>query len=228
MEKEMKKLLLVAVSVGVFLLVTITVALIVVTPRTKADESDNSSLIPYSQGRIRPLPDVGDNTEQPIISAERAPVSEPVINITAEAAVADSSDGDKVTIQVTAPAAAAVPASSARTSAAPATSTVKQTPAKTASKTTTTVRTTSAKSVNDYWIQIGAYRAMIRAEDARELLAARGLVSIIENREVNGQNLYRVRLGPYTSEKEANHWLAIVKNIDGFSDSQVRQTIRTQ
>jgi len=39
MEKEMKKLLLVAVSVGVFLLVTITVAVIVLSPRAQNQET---------------------------------------------------------------------------------------------------------------------------------------------------------------------------------------------
>jgi DedD protein len=67
---------------------------------------------------------------------------------------------------------------------------------------------------------------MVRAEDAKELLASKGFVSIIENREIDGRTWYRVRLGPYTSENEANYWLALVKSIDGFSDSQVRQTTR--
>ena len=69
---------------------------------------------------------------------------------------------------------------------------------------------------------------MVRAEDAKELLASNGLVSIIENRVIDGRTFYRVRLGPYTSEREANHWLAIVKTIDGFGESQVRQTVRQQ
>ena len=62
----------------------------------------------------------------------------------------------------------------------------------------------------------------------KELLASKGLTSIIETRVVEGRNLYRVRLGPYTSEREANYWLALVKSIDGFSESQVRQTVRQQ
>jgi len=239
MEKEMKKLLLVAVSVGIFLLVTITVALIVVTPKINSFETSDSSSIPYSQGRILPSPETSSSvSEQPVINTENA-------NNTAETAAVDSSDGEKVTIQITAPASTAAPVSSTQrtsvTSSTPtpsvstsstrqtsSTQTAARTTSTSTSRITTAARPASTKTINDYWIQIGAYRAIIRAEDARELLASKGLVSVIENREINGQNLYRVRLGPYTSEREANHWLAIVKNIDGFSDSQVRQTIRTQ
>jgi cell division protein FtsN len=57
-------------------------------------------------------------------------------------------------------------------------------------------------------------------------LAAKGLNSIIDNREVNGQIWYRVRVGPYISENEAGYWLALVRAIDGFGESQIRSTQR--
>jgi DedD protein len=80
------------------------------------------------------------------------------------------------------------------------------------------------KTYNDYWVQTGAFTAKIRAEGVKETLSSKGITSIIENREVEGKTWYRVRVGPYTSENEANYWLALVKSIDGFSDSQVRMT----
>jgi DedD protein len=79
---------------------------------------------------------------------------------------------------------------------------------------------------NDYWIQTGAFSALVRAEDVKETLASKGLSSIIDDRDVDGQTWYRVRVGPYTSENEANYWLALVKAIDGFNESQVRSTQR--
>jgi DedD protein len=78
---------------------------------------------------------------------------------------------------------------------------------------------------NDYWVQTGAFTAKVRAEGVKETLAEKGITSIIENREVDGKTWYRVRVGPYTSETEANYWLALVKSIEGFADSQVRQTV---
>lgn len=235
MEKEMKKLLLVAVSVGVFLLVTITVALIVLTPRAQ-NESFTSSSIPYSQGRILPAPDANKGVEEPVIK-----IDDTKIEVTEVTQPVDTNNGDSITIQITAPVLndtqeKETQVKTTTTTAAPKQTSSGTTVVKIISAKTTTTKTTTAKpsaakpaatrAINDYWIQIGAYRAMVRAEDARELLASKGLVSIIENREINGQNLYRVRLGPYTSEREANHWLAIVKNIDGLHESQVRQSVR--
>jgi len=62
----------------------------------------------------------------------------------------------------------------------------------------------------------------VRAESVKESLESKGIASIIENRNIGGRTLYRVRVGPYLSETEANYWLALVRSIDGFADSQVR------
>ena len=235
MEKEKKKLLLVAVSVGVFLLVTITVAIIVLTPKTQ--EAQFSTSVPYSNGRVQV-------TQQDDISSQTTPSQPAVINTEV-----DRKDGDNLTISIPSPTTAAVPdiaqISDTRNNERPTTAVVKVTEpapaAKPATQTATTKTTTTAKSkpsavtkpttpvktINDFWVQTGAFSAQVRAEDARETLASKGITSIVENREINGKIWYRVRLGPYTSEREANHWLEIVKLIDGFSDSQIRQTGRT-
>ncbi|MDR1839638.1 MAG: SPOR domain-containing protein [Treponema sp.] len=229
MEKEQKKLLLVAVSVGVFLLVTITVALVILMPKVQAQEAAFTSSNTIQPGRINP--------------SEIVPL-QPVINNSQEtnngASVAiDRNDGDRLTIQIPKPSTAAVPDSiettastTAKTPAATvsATTTKKQTtttqPAA-ASKQTSSSSTATSRTINDFWVQTGAFTAKVRADDAKELLASKGLTSIIENREIDGKTWYRVRLGPYTSEKEANYWLSLVKSIDGFSESQVRQTARS-
>jgi len=263
MDKEMKKLLLVAVSVGVFLLVTITTAIIVLTPKTQPQENTYSSSIPYSHrnGRTQPeimppVPAVISNNKEPIVAiAEEIP--EP-------AEITDRNNGDNYIIGVRQPTAAAVPdtrtpsagASSQRPAIDPAqTVTQVRQPASAAQQTQNTSRTQTAnntaasssrnttasssrqttaprpapsRAINDFWVQTGAFSSMVRAEDAKELLSAKGLTSIIDSRIINGQHFYRVRLGPYTTQNEADHWLNIVKVIDGFQSSQVRQTVRGQ
>ncbi|GBU29504.1 hypothetical protein R84B8_03076 [Treponema sp. R8-4-B8] len=231
MEKEKKKLLLVAVSVGVFLLVTITVAIIVLTPKTQ--ETQFSTSVPYSNGRVQV-------TQQDDVPSQNTP-SQPAV-VSSET---DKKDGDNLTITIPSPTTAAVPdvaqiSETQKNNERPAAVAVKPAePAPTAkpaaSKTTTTAKPktsaitkpAAAKTINDFWVQTGAFSAQVRAEDARDLLSTKGITSIVENREINGKIWYRVRLGPYTSEREANHWLEIVKLIDGFSDSQIRQTVRT-
>ena len=75
---------------------------------------------------------------------------------------------------------------------------------------------------SDFWIQAGAFSSHVRAEAVRESLRSKGIASIIENRNIDGRVYYRVRIGPYLSESEANYWLALVRSIDGFALSQVR------
>ncbi|MCL2411737.1 MAG: SPOR domain-containing protein [Treponema sp.] len=257
----MKKLLLVAVSVGVFLLITITVSLVILTPGAQTQEATFVSTIPPTGAR--PIQDIADNI--PAESAEPAEpeISDiptaPILEERPEVAIADRNDGERVTIQIPrppttvtaipdtpqAPAAPVVrpPATPTPAPTTPAVATqppARQTAPTAATATTATPapRTTPTpapaprpaptRTVHDYWVQTGAFSAMIRAEDARERLASQGLVSIIETRNVNGRIWYRVRLGPYTSEREATHWLAIVREIDGFRESQVRQTTRVQ
>ena len=241
MEKEMKKLLLVAVSVGVFLLVSVTVAMIVLTPKAQTQEAAFSSSVPYTH--VRPI----DNTLDQIDEIDGTVV---VVNLEGERPEAvigsDRNSGTRLTIQVPVPESAAIPDAAqtpavtvkvqppaAPAAAAKQTPPASQTPAaqtRSAAPTTpaasrTTASKTTAKTINDFWIQTGAYPSMVGAEDVREALANNGLVGIVSIFD-DGRTWYRVRLGPYTSEKEARHWLAIVKSIDGFDKSEVRQTVR--
>jgi DedD protein len=72
-----------------------------------------------------------------------------------------------------------------------------------------------------YWVQTGSFSTQNKAEGVKEILASKGITSIVENRNVDGKIFYRVRLGPYTSPREADYWLALIKTINGFEDSQV-------
>ena len=199
MEKEQKKLLLVAVSVGVFLLVTITAAMVILTPKMQLQGNASYPSVPFIAGNVQ-----DNNSPNTVTTPETT-------------AVIGKTGDDDLIVQIPKPTTAAVP-NSTETSSAKSTTTAK--PAATTSK------PSSSKTINDYWIQTGAYSALVRAEDVKECLASNGLTSIIENRVIEGKLYYRVRLGPYTSEKEANYWLTLVKSIDGFGESQVRQTAR--
>jgi DedD protein len=225
MEKEQKKLLLVAVSVGVFLLVTITAAIAILSP--KANIQETAYTVPYSSGRLQPAT-VGNE----IPPAPNAQETKPA-QIDNSGSAVDIIDNDSLTIAVN-PKKNVVGVPDSQETPPPARTVAAVTPAaKPAEKPATPkapavkpAATPKAKTTKDYWVQTGAFSAKIRAEDSRELLASKGITSIIENSEVNGKTWYRVRVGPYTSENEANYWLALVKTINGFGDSQVRQTAR--
>jgi DedD protein len=242
MEKEQKKLLLVAVSTGVFLLVTIAVAIIMLTPKIQPQESVFSSTA-HLTGTTRSAETANETSSKPVINNSQE--TKIYIDGNPEPIAIDKNNGDSLTIQIPKPSTPAVPddisaSSAAKTPAVTAVKPAASQPAKaqvsTAGKAVAAKKTaaasssgkTAGKTINDYWIQTGAYSSMVRAEDVKERLSSNGLTSIIENREVDGKILYRVRLGPYTSENEANYWLTLVKSIDNFGDSQVRQTVRQQ
>jgi DedD protein len=266
---EKKKLLLVAISVGVFLVIIISASILIFTPKTETGTAFSSSRpITAGSGRTisqeRPasvdISDMVKNSDslrgiQVAPSATASQETNVIINgeqpktsLTVEKT--DDTTSAKVTISIPTPSAPAVsapaepapapsrvtvaPRQTASTPAAKAApSTPKAAPGSTARPVAKTAAATpaakpaksdSSRTRNDYWVQTGAFSTQIRAEGVRETLAEKGIVSIIENRIVDGKTWYRVRVGPYTSETEANYWLSLVKSIDGFADSQVRQT----
>jgi DedD protein len=275
---EKKKLLLVAVSVGVFLVIVISAAILIFTPRASEPGTAVSAArpIPVGVSGTVPSPDLRPPQIQGPAEAERlqpatVDAADMVRNTDAiqgiqsppkataiqenhfyingetptDAYVTENTDGDastRVVINVPKPSTAAVPdapAESAGRSAprqtAPANRPAAAAPAKSSppakAPAPAAVKSTAAKpaaaparTYDDYWVQTGAFTAKVRAEGVKETLSSKGITSIIENREVDGKTWYRVRVGPYTSENEANYWLALVKSIDGFADSQVRQT----
>jgi DedD protein len=271
MEKEVKKLLLVAVSVGIFLVIIIGAAILILTPKVQQDNTAFSSSMPVSAGRTQPGnadPSEMLRNSDKILGIQPPPVTDVDIQETITTVERVPRDGDRLTVNVlkptdtpvpnvtetsvpaaNKPAVTAAPAKPAEKPAekpaasatakpaakpvAPATKPAAPAakPAAPVAKTVSAVipaASVSAKTRNDFWVQTGAFTAIVRAEDAKETLASKGITSIIENRQIDGLTWYRVRLGPYTSESEAKYWLALVQSIDGFAGSQVRQTPSVQ
>ena len=265
---ERKKLLLVAISVGVFLVVIISASILIFTPKAGTGTAFSASRPisagsggTLSQGGTRPPASVGASDMAQNAGSAGEVQKSPMANASQETNfyingerpdatyTVEKNTGDasaKVTINIPKPSSPAVPDAPAAkapqaatgtgrsTAAAPAASPAKS-PAKPAAAKPAAVaaakpaaaasaRTTQGKK-NDYWVQTGAFSTLVRAEGVKETLSAKGITSIIENRVVDGKTWYRVRVGPYTSETEANYWLALVRSIDGFADSQVRQTV---
>jgi DedD protein len=82
----------------------------------------------------------------------------------------------------------------------------------------------AARVYDNYWVQTGSFSVKARAEGVKETLASKGISSIIENREIDGKTFFRVRVGPYTSQEEADYWLPLIRSINGFENSQVWKT----
>ena len=74
---------------------------------------------------------------------------------------------------------------------------------------------------DQYWIQAGSFSSRGRADELQQGLAEKGMAALITVKDVSGKSLYRVRIGPYVSEPEANDWLAKIKGLDGCSAAYV-------
>ncbi|MCL1836222.1 MAG: SPOR domain-containing protein [Treponema sp.] len=223
---EKKKLLLVAVSVGVVLLILIGIPLLLLTPKHSA-EPLSEPLVWEPPAPVVPAPfeepaaEVSENVPEPQPLGGGEQISEAIPQKPVEIPV-------KTTITVPTPRTVAVPDAPVRPAPRPSVAPAQPRPAAQAPKETkpqTPARPVQTASAYDnYWVQTGAFSTKIRAEGAKDSLEAKGITSIIDNSDINGKTWYRVRVGPYTSENEASYWLALVKSIDGFGESQIRQT----
>jgi DedD protein len=171
------------------------------------------------------VPDAAPAGRAVSTSAQTAP--KPAASVSPTTSSASSNPSASKPAAVAAPAATAaskpapVAAPAATTAPKPATTTA---PVVAAAQTQSKPVSTQTKVYNDYWVQTGAFSTIANAEGVKATLSSKGITSIIENREIEGKTVFRVRVGPYTSQNEANYWLSLIKSINGFEDSQVRQT----
>lgn len=87
----------------------------------------------------------------------------------------------------------------------------------------TPVKPRQARKAVDYWIQTGAYKSQSKADELISMLADKGLTGKVFSYDSHSGTYYRVRIGPYTNQGEADKFLSIVKQIQGLETSYVSQ-----
>jgi DedD protein len=243
---EKKKILLVAVSVGVFLVIVMGASILVFSPKA-VEIPAAASILPGST--VQPASvdavDMTRNSEAiqglqpPPASATASQENVFYFMGDPDQIVERTTDNNetRVVISVPKPSTAAVPELPPKQTASPApvARPVPPPPAAVQGERKPAASVPPPKSAppvkaptpppaqvyNDYWVQTGSFSTRVRADGVRETLASKGIASIIENRDVGGKTFYRVRIGPYTSQNEANYWLSLIKSIQGFEDSQI-------
>jgi len=228
---EKKKLLLVAVSVGVVLLIILIIPLLIISPRKDFGGSwqEQSAVIEppnLTQGweSIKePEPPVEVAVVPPPKTIEQSNVTTLTVPAPRSVAVPDAVVSPARQAPKAKPVAEAPKEAKPQAVAAdkPPVAGAKPPVAKAADKPAEKPKTAKTYDSSKYWIQTGAFSTITYAEGAKNYLEARGIKSIIEDPVINGKTWYRVRVGPYTTRDEANYWLALVKSIDGFAASQV-------
>ncbi|GHV74380.1 hypothetical protein AGMMS49940_16820 [Spirochaetia bacterium] len=236
---EKKKLLLVSISVGVFLVIVIGASILVFSPR-----NPSPAAVANPAPAVKPIP-AGDPAG-PIelvknsLNPQKTPDGGPQDNIVyvygenPDAAVtvdpAGSGGGNRLVVDVRRPTAAAVPEAPAPAPAPkPAATPARQSPApapkaaapKPAAPKVAAPKAAAPKTPENFWVQTGSFSTVARAEAAKDTLASKGITSLIENRNVEGKDFFRVRVGPYTSQNEADYWQKLIKEFNGFEGSIV-------
>ncbi|MDR0383224.1 MAG: SPOR domain-containing protein [Spirochaetaceae bacterium] len=276
---EKKKLLLVSVAVGLFLVIVIGASVLVFSPRDY-NSVTRTEAVPAPSGISQAAPATAARppavseqpAESPATTAAAATSTaatttavttaavtttapeevlsknerslENIIYITASGNVEDAvrverlNDGNtKTYITIPAPretavsVPAAVPVASAPPPAAAARSPAATVPAATmpaqkpvAPKPPAVAKAENVKASSSWWVQTNSYSKKAYADDAKKFLETKGITSVVTNGNVGGKIYYRVRVGPYSSQAEADYWLSLIKNINGMENSLVWKT----
>ena len=122
----------------------------------------------------------------------------------------------------------------AKSASAPATASAAVSKTSGASKTTSSSTATQVKSASSgastaktailpaahYWIQVASYSTKDNADEARNILDAKDLPCEVFTFTKNSKLYYRVRVGPYKTESEAERWKKSIDSIDLFKTAQ--------
>jgi cell division protein FtsN len=84
------------------------------------------------------------------------------------------------------------------------------------------------RRLTEYWIQAGSYTSMVRADEVKQDLSKKGIASVITTKTVDDADYYRVRIGPYGSEEEAEKFLGWIQGVSGFESSYVSMVYVTR
>jgi DedD protein len=245
---EKKKLLLVSVSTGIFLMLVIGASILIFSPPATSLQSEVASGV-VPPGKIeadRAFSGVTVSAEGSSGETVSVIPSVSIVSATGEAvtptvvpsAVPSGTSAarpvvtmqnpasETVETQTVAEASAESPRAVSVSKAAPAsTPAPKPKPAATAVTSAAASKPAAvSKPAPAYWVQIGSYSQKSGADKAKENLSQRGLASVVSDSSVQGKIYYRVRVGPWVTRAEADYWLRYVKGIDGYENSQVWQS----
>ena len=112
--------------------------------------------------------------------------------------------------------------SSGTASASTSTKTEKKSTAsttKSSSSATTSKQDSSTATAAPYWVQVSSYASKKNADEAREELDKNQIPCEVFTFNKDGTLYYRVRVGPYTTKKEAEYWKQRIDSIDMFKSA---------
>lgn len=83
-------------------------------------------------------------------------------------------------------------------------------------------------TVQVFWIQVGSYSSLTKAESVSEYLKSKGLTATVQSKSVEGKAVFRVRIGAFNTKEEADKFSVQVKGLEGYEESFVIQSPMTK
>lgn len=77
--------------------------------------------------------------------------------------------------------------------------------------------------VTEYWIQLIASPNRDRVEQVQGTLADYSLGGRVTTRDIDGELYYRLRVGPYNNQEEAEKFLSWIRDIEGFENAYISE-----
>ncbi len=72
-----------------------------------------------------------------------------------------------------------------------------------------------------YWIQVGSYTSLTKAEMVSQFMDTQGLTSTVQTASLNGYSLFRVRIGAFKTRQEAEKFIQGIRTLKGFEESYI-------
>lgn len=83
-------------------------------------------------------------------------------------------------------------------------------------------------TVQVFWIQVGSYSSLTKAETVSDYLKTKGLTATVQSKDVEGRAVFRVRIGAFNTKEEADKFSIQVVGLKGYEDSFVIQSSMTK
>jgi DedD protein len=229
MSAERKKLLWISISACVFVLIVLAVGFFLLTPKKggelapatignsappKAqDPQDFLSAPPPTPSLEQPKPQDGNviivygDKPAPIAASGTAPAAGTAATGATPGAAGTAPAAASPVPEVMTPASAAKPKKPEAAKPAPK-------PAKPV-----------MVKVAEYWIQAASFLSRGKADELKQSLAEKGIAALIVVKDIQGKSYYRVRVGPYSAQAEAEGWLTRLKALAGCGEAYVSKTV---
>jgi DedD protein len=255
MSAERKKLLWISISLGVFVLVVLTVGFFFLSPRkggAQAPATVSNSAPPKAQDPqdFLSAPPPAPSLEQPktpdgsmIVvygdkpnlgaaagSASTANASTPLGSGSQTAASSSSPQNQTGAVPTAQTAVGAAGTESSAGTAAPAKAAAGRSPKKAMASKVAPAKAASAGKpkparANEYWIQAASFTSRGRADELKQSLSDKGISALIVVKDVSGKSYYRLRIGPYSAKTEADGWLGQLKGLPGCDQAYVSEIL---